>query len=218
MSRGRVVICRVENEEAGERTTEVARFDLPETDLRVVEPGTGLDALEEITHQHGQAAPRGVLQAQWEATEAVAAQRRRFPPCGVAAGRAGAAGGGAPRRAADAAATGAGDAEPRRVRGRLSLARGATRPLPVQGPCRLSLAGAGDHGAAPLQPGLRRAAPGRRRFAPGTDAGAARGRPRRHATLETLKTRGVIPIDVPADRLTPEVINTYLDLKARGRV
>ena len=41
---------------------------------------------------------------------------------------------------------------------------------------------------------------------------------RRHATLETLKTRGVIPIDVPADRLTPEVINTYLDLKARGRV
>lgn len=41
---------------------------------------------------------------------------------------------------------------------------------------------------------------------------------RRHATLETLKARGVIPIDVPADRLTPAVINTYLDLKARGRV
>jgi len=41
---------------------------------------------------------------------------------------------------------------------------------------------------------------------------------RRHATLEALKARGVIPIDVPADRLTPEVINTYLDLKARGRV
>ena len=41
---------------------------------------------------------------------------------------------------------------------------------------------------------------------------------RRHATLETLHTRGVIPIDVPANRLTPEVINTYLGLKARGRV
>ena len=41
---------------------------------------------------------------------------------------------------------------------------------------------------------------------------------RRRATLESLNTRGVIPIDVPADRLTPEVINAYLDLKARGRV
>ncbi len=82
MSRVRVVICRVEDEEAGERTTEVARFDRPETDLSVVEPGTGLDALEEMTHQHGQAVLRGVLQAQWEATDAaaVAAHRRRFPP------------------------------------------------------------------------------------------------------------------------------------------
>jgi uncharacterized protein (DUF58 family) len=41
---------------------------------------------------------------------------------------------------------------------------------------------------------------------------------RRRATLEILHTRGVIPLDVPANRLTPEVINTYLDLKARGRV
>ncbi len=64
MSRVRVVICRVEDEEAGERTTEVARFDLPETDLSVREAGTGRDALEEVTHQHGQAVLRGVLQAQ----------------------------------------------------------------------------------------------------------------------------------------------------------
>jgi uncharacterized protein (DUF58 family) len=41
---------------------------------------------------------------------------------------------------------------------------------------------------------------------------------RRRATLEILHTRGVTPLDVPANRLTPEVINTYLDLKARGRV
>ncbi len=41
---------------------------------------------------------------------------------------------------------------------------------------------------------------------------------RRRATLEVLKARGVVPIDVQADRLTPDVINTYLDLKARGRV
>jgi len=111
MSRVRVVICRVEDEGARERTTEVARFDLPETDLSVVEAGTGLDVIEEMTHQHGQAVLRGVLQAQWEATDAaaVAAHRRRFSPCGVAAGRAGDAGGGEPLRAADAAATGTGD-------------------------------------------------------------------------------------------------------------
>ena len=41
---------------------------------------------------------------------------------------------------------------------------------------------------------------------------------RRRRTLETLDARGVIPIDVPADRLTPAVINAYLDLKARGRM
>jgi hypothetical protein len=82
MSRVRVVICRVEDEGEGEQTTEVARFDLPETDLSVMEPGTGLDTLEEVTHQHGQAVLRGVLQAQWEVTDAaaVAAHRRRFPP------------------------------------------------------------------------------------------------------------------------------------------
>ncbi len=57
MSRVRVVICRVDDEGTGtaERTTEVARFDLPETDLDALatEPGTGLDVLEEMTHQHG---------------------------------------------------------------------------------------------------------------------------------------------------------------------
>ncbi len=82
MSRVRVVIGRVEDADAGERTTEVARFDLPETDLSVMAAGTGLDALEEMTHQHGQAVRRGVLRAQGEATDAaaVAAHRRRFPP------------------------------------------------------------------------------------------------------------------------------------------
>jgi len=91
MSRVRVVICRVEDEGVEERTTEVARFDLPETDLSVVETGTGLDVIEELTHQTGQAVLRGVLQAQWEATDAaaVAAHRHCFPPRGVAAGRGG---------------------------------------------------------------------------------------------------------------------------------
>jgi len=93
MSRVRVVICRVEDVGPGaeERTTEVARYDLPETDLDAIamEPGTGLDVLEETTHQQGQAILRGVLQAQWEATDAAAveAHRRRFPPWGVAVRR-----------------------------------------------------------------------------------------------------------------------------------
>lgn len=41
---------------------------------------------------------------------------------------------------------------------------------------------------------------------------------RRRATLESLGARGVIAIDAPADRLTPDVINTYMKIKARGRV
>jgi len=91
MSRVRVVICRVEDVGAGaeERTTEMARFDLPDTDLGAMEPGTGLDVLEETTHQRGQVILRQVLQAQGEATDAAAveAYRRRFPPCGAATGR-----------------------------------------------------------------------------------------------------------------------------------
>ncbi|SRR5579883_1064267 len=89
MSRLRVVICRVEGE--SEQTTEVARFDLAETDLATVAPGTGLDVLEDATRQTGQAILRRLLQAQWEAVDAaaVAAHRRAFPPLrrGCATGR-----------------------------------------------------------------------------------------------------------------------------------
>jgi hypothetical protein len=85
MSRLRVVICRVEEEGESEQTTEVARFDLAETDLAAAAPGTGLDVLEAATHQTGQAILRRVLQAQWEAADAaaVAAHRRAFPPSDV---------------------------------------------------------------------------------------------------------------------------------------
>ena len=81
MSRLRVVICRVEDEGESEQTTEVARFDLAETDLARVAPGTGLDVLEDATRQTGQAILRRLLQAQWEAVDAaaVAAHRRAFP-------------------------------------------------------------------------------------------------------------------------------------------
>jgi hypothetical protein len=85
MSRLRVVICRVEEAGESEQTTEVARFDVAETDLAAVAPGTGLDVLEDATHRTGQAILRRVLQAQWEAADAaaVAQHRRAFPPSDV---------------------------------------------------------------------------------------------------------------------------------------
>ena len=40
----------------------------------------------------------------------------------------------------------------------------------------------------------------------------------RAAALENLQRRGALTIDVPADKLTPAVVNKYLELKARGRL
>lgn len=40
----------------------------------------------------------------------------------------------------------------------------------------------------------------------------------RAAALEALQRRGAMTIDVPADKLTPAVVNKYLELKARGRL
>jgi uncharacterized protein (DUF58 family) len=40
----------------------------------------------------------------------------------------------------------------------------------------------------------------------------------RHVTLDTLRLRGVLTLDVPADQLTVAVINKYLDLKARTMI
>ncbi|NJM07809.1 hypothetical protein HC891_18860 [Candidatus Gracilibacteria bacterium] len=38
----------------------------------------------------------------------------------------------------------------------------------------------------------------------------------RQIILDTLNRSGVLTLDVPADKLTVSVINTYLELKARG--
>lgn len=61
--------------------------------------------------------------------------------------------------------------------------------------------------------------------APARDAQAAYARAvaeqlrdERQAILDSLARSGVIPIDVPADKLTVAVINTYLRLKAQGRL
>ena len=40
----------------------------------------------------------------------------------------------------------------------------------------------------------------------------------KQATLEILRSRGVITLDVPAHQLTMEVVNKYLELKAKSRV
>jgi uncharacterized protein (DUF58 family) len=40
----------------------------------------------------------------------------------------------------------------------------------------------------------------------------------RHVILDTLRLRGVLTLDVPADQLTVAVINKYLDLKARTMI
>ena len=90
MSRLRVVLWQVEDDEAGEHETEVGRFELPGTDLARVEAGTALDVIEARTHQTGQAILRRVMQAQWEAADAAAvAAHRRLSPPGDVAGRRG---------------------------------------------------------------------------------------------------------------------------------
>ena len=40
----------------------------------------------------------------------------------------------------------------------------------------------------------------------------------KHATLEILRRRGVITIDVPAHQLTMAVVNKYLELKAKSKI
>ena len=40
----------------------------------------------------------------------------------------------------------------------------------------------------------------------------------RHVTLDTLRQRGVLTLDVPADKLTVAVINRYLELKGRTMI
>jgi uncharacterized protein (DUF58 family) len=59
--------------------------------------------------------------------------------------------------------------------------------------------------------------------APTSDAAYQRAvaemlRDERQVVLDTLNRHGVLTLDVPADKLTVSVINTYLELKARGKL
>ena len=40
----------------------------------------------------------------------------------------------------------------------------------------------------------------------------------RAAAISTLRARGIIALDVPAEKLTVSILDAYLDVKARGRL
>jgi hypothetical protein len=80
MSHIRILVCRVD--EAPDRLTEQAAFDLPGSNPAALAASTALDALEASTLETGHAVLRAALQAQWAALDAqlVDAYCRRFPP------------------------------------------------------------------------------------------------------------------------------------------
>ena len=81
MSHIRVLICRVDDP-ASDQMTELAAFDLPETDVTTLKPETALDALETTTQTTGNAILQRALQAQWDVIDdQLAAQHRQsFSP------------------------------------------------------------------------------------------------------------------------------------------
>ena len=74
MSHIRVLICRVDDP-ASEQMTELAAFDLPPTDVAVLQPETALDDLETTTQETGNAILRRTLQAQWDLIDAELADK-----------------------------------------------------------------------------------------------------------------------------------------------
>ena len=83
MSRLRVLICRVDDEDE-EKMTELASFEITEVAARNLEADRALDDLEGSTHQVGQQILRGLLQARWEEIdkELVERHRQQFSPWG----------------------------------------------------------------------------------------------------------------------------------------
>ena len=79
-----VVICEVDDQTPDHRR-ELARFDLPPTEVAALQPATALDTLEQTTFETGNAILRGLLHAHWNAVDAelVAQYRQRFPPSGA---------------------------------------------------------------------------------------------------------------------------------------
>ncbi len=80
----RVVVCEVDDQ-TPDTMRELAAFDLPSADVTALQPETALDALDQTTHDVGNAVLRRVLQAQWETIDAQLADeyRQRFSPSGA---------------------------------------------------------------------------------------------------------------------------------------
>jgi len=83
MNKIRVIICRVDAEDA-EKMTEIGSYDMPEIALSEVSREMTLDEIEQRSYEKGNAILKGVVQAQWaEIDQELASQyRQRFPPSG----------------------------------------------------------------------------------------------------------------------------------------
>lgn len=81
MSRLRVILCRVEDEDP-DKTVELASFDLPHNDVDALRPETALDLLEQQTAEVGNSLLKKAVEAQWEQIDAELTQKARqdFPP------------------------------------------------------------------------------------------------------------------------------------------
>lgn len=76
MRRIQVLIREVDDEQP-DATRDLARFDLPVTDVTSLPPGTTLDHLEATTHTIGTEILRRTLAAQWEVLDATLAEQYR---------------------------------------------------------------------------------------------------------------------------------------------
>jgi len=84
MSRPRVLICRVDDEEHPDQMTELYHFDLPDVDPEQLHPETALDEIEDGVLTIGQDVMRHLLKSQWEEVDKLLVEQyqERFFPSG----------------------------------------------------------------------------------------------------------------------------------------
>jgi hypothetical protein len=89
MSRFRIVIQRVEDDETTERVTDLDYIDLPAADARFLQKETALDHLEAQTLATGHEVMRHLLMRQWEGVDGqlVEHYRELFSPAAREGGR-----------------------------------------------------------------------------------------------------------------------------------
>ena len=81
MSRLRVTICRVEDDEP-DKTTELASFDLPQHEIDPLSMPQTLDDLEQQTYEIGNPILQKIMETRWEETDQKLTQKacQDFPP------------------------------------------------------------------------------------------------------------------------------------------